>query len=87
MKLSTKFWLVIFGLLFIGLQFTECFRDTEIIIIGVILFVYVIFCFCQMFLYLLGLENIDKDFLKVNFFYWIIYLPITKFNKYLDNEK
>ena len=85
MKTSTKFWLTILGLTFIGLQFTQFFRETEIIIIAVVLFVYIIFCFCQLFLYLLELENIDKDFLKVNFLYWILYLPITKFNNWLNS--
>lgn len=84
MKKSTKFWIFILSLTFIVLQFYPSFREGEFILFIIILLLYLIISFIQIFAYIQDKKYVDEFIIKLNIFYWIFYIPITSFNNWLD---
>lgn len=83
MKTSTKFWLIILGLSFIALQFNKFFRDFELVILELIIILY-FFCIVTLFQCFVKYNTKDLEVYKLNIFYWVLYLPLIKFNNWLD---
>ena len=84
MRNSTKFWWCVTIVIFLTLLYTH--TETMISILkflflGVIIF-YLIGCVVTLFLYIQDLES--KETVKYNILYYIICVPITTINKYLD---
>ena len=85
MKTSTKFWISVFTLLFIGLQFNNDFIKGEIIILNVGLVFYFWFCIVYLFFYFFNFEKEDLEIHKLSILYCFNCVPITKFNNYLNS--
>ena len=85
MKRSTKFWIFILFLTFIVLQFSPSFREGELIAFIVIILLYLIISAFQLIAFIDDKNNVDISFIRFNIYYWIFYIPITKFNNWLDN--
>ena len=85
MKTATKFWLVILGLLFIGLQFDVNFRESTLLILSLGFVFYFWFCVVYLVFYFIDYEKEDLLIHKLSILYWIICLPISKFNNWLNS--
>jgi hypothetical protein len=83
MKRSTKFWIIFSIIIFTGLQFIEFFRTITLWTLLFTIVVYLTYCIVSI---CLDFERtLKSDELKYNVIYWIFYLPITKFNNWLNS--
>lgn len=85
MKTSTKFWVSISLPIFIYLQFNKHVLDFESYMFLILGCCYIIICAFHLFFYIFKVEPISEREIKSNIFYWVLYLPITKFNNWLNS--
>lgn len=85
MKTSTKFWIIFLSILFIILQFSPSFREGELLTFIIIISLYLIFSIFQLLVFIDDKREVDIFFIKLNIYYWIFYLPIKKFNNWIDS--